>query len=349
MQQQASAPKTDIDDTADEHHSDNEDGKDDLPDGHQEERVSATGAEVSQPANPPPSSTAAVHLPSFALFNSPGSAQKSLLLAIQIATALSTLLNVVDDRAATKLPASQSSSTVPPSMDVTPAQTSVNGQDGQEKSGDDSRPVVVLDLQELWADLHECLLELSTLGRNSTFVTVLKEAIESFFYSHRSVKPGPKIRSSLAHQVSITHPQTPTDALSLEELDAEAAVPLRMSLFVSFIEAHKKLLNDLIRKTPNALLSDPFSVLVQFPQILDFRVKEDYFRHALKKQYQQRYRTSLHINRSVWLLRKYHRHTVADKTFSSRRSSSSKASIASNCWASLTCTLREKRALMLEA
>ena len=52
------------------------------------------------------------------------------------------------------------------------------------------------------------------------------------------------------------------------------------SLFFSFTEEHKKILNAMIRENPK-LMSGPFSVLVRNPKVLEFDNKRAYFQKKL--------------------------------------------------------------------
>ena len=60
----------------------------------------------------------------------------------------------------------------------------------------------------------------------------------------------------------------------------------REDRFLAFIERHKGVINDAVRRLPHALIKGPFSVLIHHSHILDFRVKEKYFREQLLKRVQ---------------------------------------------------------------
>jgi E3 ubiquitin-protein ligase HUWE1 len=49
------------------------------------------------------------------------------------------------------------------------------------------------------------------------------------------------------------------------------------------VDKHRWVLNELVKKDPSSLNSEPFSILLKYPTVLDFRVKERYFRYRLKK------------------------------------------------------------------
>lgn len=65
-----------------------------------------------------------------------------------------------------------------------------------------------------------------------------------------------------------------------------ARIQRREERFLSFLERHKEVINEAIRRTPNSLRSGAFAILVNHPSILDFRVKEKHFRELLQKKVQ---------------------------------------------------------------
>ncbi|EDQ90913.1 uncharacterized protein MONBRDRAFT_15591 [Monosiga brevicollis MX1] len=52
--------------------------------------------------------------------------------------------------------------------------------------------------------------------------------------------------------------------------------------FLQFLEAHASVINDIVRKRPELLGKRPYSLLTRFPTILDFEVKEKFFRKKIK-------------------------------------------------------------------
>ena len=238
-------------------------------------------------------------LAAFAVFGKAGCSQRTLLKAIQTAMSLQDILTVAslveeanaeshDVASMGHLEARRLSSQaeVQPQMLV-----------GVDASAD-AKPVIKLALKDLWVELSHSLAALSKLGKQTATTVVLKESIEAFLFCHKNLKATQVRASSTAHVGLVTHPATPSNVLSDEpQPSTSSATPL--AVFSAFLELNKKTLNDLVRKSPTVLLSEPYSVLIQFPQILDFRIKEEYFRQSLKRQHQQqRYqRSSLHVSR----------------------------------------------------
>jgi E3 ubiquitin-protein ligase HUWE1 len=60
-------------------------------------------------------------------------------------------------------------------------------------------------------------------------------------------------------------------------------------------------LNELVSTNPAALNEEPYSILIKYPNVIDFQVKESYFRYRLKKKQQssRHNRIRLHINRNL--------------------------------------------------
>eukprot|EP01119_Soliformovum_irregulare_P013378 TRINITY_DN3548_c0_g1_i1.p1 TRINITY_DN3548_c0_g1~~TRINITY_DN3548_c0_g1_i1.p1 ORF type:complete len:946 (+),score=374.07 TRINITY_DN3548_c0_g1_i1:113-2950(+) len=57
----------------------------------------------------------------------------------------------------------------------------------------------------------------------------------------------------------------------------------QMPRFFSFVEHHRRLLNELIKQNPN-LLQDSFSALLKTPHLIDFENKRSYFRSDIQRQ-----------------------------------------------------------------
>ncbi len=238
-----------------------------------------------------------LHLPSFALFSKAGCSQKNLLHSIKTALALDQILKTslneeevveLHDSNGALIPVSAGTEALAASK----VASEISSDSTQAVTA--KRPVVSVNLQRLWMDLHQVLSELVSLGKNKVSASMLKESIEALLYCHKNFKAADRSKPSLVHQNSM--PLSPSDITT--EDSATIAQSLHSS-FASFIEKHKTALNDLIRKIPNALVTDPYSLLVNFPHVLDFRIKEDYFRQSLKRQnQQQRYqRISIRVTR----------------------------------------------------
>ena len=154
-----------------------------------------------------------------------------------------------------------------------------------------TKPVVQIHLDALWDEFFICLTELTKLRRGSSLVSIVKELVETFFFCHQGMK---KARArDLTAQNSTAHLQASVsiDASTGQTLDDHekraVATSGSAARFLAFIETHQKMVNELIRKIPNALATEPFSILVHFPQFIEFRVKEEFFRQSLRRNNQE--------------------------------------------------------------
>ena len=153
-----------------------------------------------------------------------------------------------------------------------------------------TKPVVQIHLDALWDEFFICLTELTKLSRGSSLVAIVKELVETFFFCHQGMK---KARArDLTAQNSTAHLQASmsidaTLGQALEDPDKRPTTSGSTARFLAFIETHQKMVNELIRKIPNALATEPFSILVHFPQFLEFRVKEEFFRQSLRRNTQE--------------------------------------------------------------
>ena len=260
----------------------------------------AAAAPAGSASGPASAIRPAIHLPSFALFTRTGSAQKVLLRAVQAVVLLDESFTA---SGASSAPNTATRAASQSSIPATPGIRSVGGTTSLEAAPaapPAAAPLFALNLSALWTDLNACLVALSKLNRNTSAANVLHETIETFLHCHRNVKAPLRSKPVLVHQNSLTEPSTPSNILDdSEQSDAAQSAAL---LFSKFIDTHQRLINDLVRKSPALLLSQPFSVILQFPHVLEFRVKEEYFRQNFKRQHQQqRYqRVSLHLHRFAW-------------------------------------------------
>ena len=124
----------------------------------------------------------------------------------------------------------------------------------------------------LWRRLGDCLAIIEEQPELEHIATVLLPLIESLMVVCKYV--GPKATSgalsrALRASASPRSPTTPRE--SMEEL------------FVTFTEAHRKVLNLMVRNNPS-LMSGSFSLLVNNPRVLDFDNKRNYFNQQLHRR-----------------------------------------------------------------
>lgn len=145
-------------------------------------------------------------------------------------------------------------------------------------------------LGQVWASLSKCLFEFESHKGLNTSATVLLPLIESLMvvFKHGKTSQGNK-----------------TNTLKYEDEKALDFSQLSIDhLFFHFTEAHKKLLNQMIRSNPK-LMSGPFSLLVKNPKVLDFDNKRYYFIAKLGTEAQDRPKLSITVRREQVFLDSY--------------------------------------------
>ncbi|KAK0461087.1 uncharacterized protein EV420DRAFT_1746494 [Desarmillaria tabescens] len=124
----------------------------------------------------------------------------------------------------------------------------------------------------LWKRLGDCLAVIEEKSDMEHVATVLLPLIEALMVVCKYV--GPKASSSgtaraLRATSSPKSPTTPSEAME--------------DLFVTFTDAHRKVLNVMVRNNPS-LMSGSFSLLVHNPRVLDFDNKRNYFSQQLHRR-----------------------------------------------------------------
>lgn len=163
---------------------------------------------------------------------------------------------------------------------------------------------IELSLDELWASLSDCLLELAETPDHHA-VLVLQPAVEAFFLVH---SPGQsqnaRLRSNDNHNTDKTSqtahidqdlaPISPSEK-PITELQGGSGVgnlgtnntgnclSYGTQKFLKFAETHRVVLNHILRQSTTPLSRGPFAVLVDHTRILDFDVKRRYFRQELER------------------------------------------------------------------
>lgn len=146
-----------------------------------------------------------------------------------------------------------------------------------------------LQLGTLWDALSECLRVLEENHNLSNTATVLLPLIEALMVicKHSKVKEL-QIKDGMKYE---------TKKIDFKNEPIE-------SLFFSFTDEHKKILNQMVRSNPN-LMSGPFSMLVRNPRVLEFDNKRNYFDRQLHDSSESGNRLSVSIRRDQVFLDSY--------------------------------------------
>ncbi|VEU19917.1 DEKNAAC100738 [Brettanomyces naardenensis] len=166
----------------------------------------------------------------------------------------------------------------------------------QKDDGDSSETEELKELYRnsalgpLWGALSDCLKLLTKRSDLSQVTTVLSPLIEALMVvcKHSKVERLP-VRDVLRYEE--------------EKIHDFANEPIE-SLFFSFTEEHKKILNQMIRNNPK-LMSGPFSVLIRNPKVLEFDNKRVYFQQKLQKENEEKTELNVTIRRDQVFLDSY--------------------------------------------
>ena len=136
----------------------------------------------------------------------------------------------------------------------------------------------------LWKRLGDCLSVIEEKPEMEHIATVLLPLIESLMVVCKYV--GPKTASGAAARAirASTSPRSPTSTHESME-----------DLFITFTDAHRKVLNLMVRNNPN-LMGGSFSLLVHNPRVLDFDNKRNYFNHQLRHRRSREHHGTLQLN-----------------------------------------------------
>lgn len=144
------------------------------------------------------------------------------------------------------------------------------GSSAEERTQDDANKLNAVyetfKFSSLWRRLGDVLAIVQEKSDVEHTATVLLPLIESLMVvcKHVGTKTGRAVRAA-----SPRSPVTPRE--SMEEL------------FVGFTDAHRKVLNLMVRNNPS-LMSGSFSLLVHNPRVLDFDNKRNYFNQQLHRR-----------------------------------------------------------------
>jgi E3 ubiquitin-protein ligase HUWE1 len=134
----------------------------------------------------------------------------------------------------------------------------------------------------LWRRLGECLSAIEKRPELEHIAIVLLPLIEALMVVCKYV--GSKLAAARALRAAAS-PRSPTT--SRESME---------DLFVSFTDAHRKVLNLMVRNNPS-LMSGSFSLLVHNPRVLDFDNKRNYFTQQLhRRPHSREHQGTLQLN-----------------------------------------------------
>lgn len=146
-----------------------------------------------------------------------------------------------------------------------------------------------LELGKLWGALSACLRVLENAPSLLSIATALLPLIEALMV----VCKHSKVRDLQIKDVM---------KFELKKIDFTKE-PIE-SLFFSFTDEHKKILNQMVRTNPN-LMSGPFSMLVRNPRVLEFDNKKNYFDRQLHDKATGSQKLSISIRRDQVFLDSY--------------------------------------------
>lgn len=134
----------------------------------------------------------------------------------------------------------------------------------------------------LWRRLGDCLSFIGENPETDHIATVLLPLIEALMVVCKFVGSKGPVPRALRIATSPKSPTTPRE--SMEEL------------FISFTDAHRKILNLMVRNNPS-LMSGSFSLLVNNSRVLDFDNKRNYFNQQLhRKPHTREHHGTLQLN-----------------------------------------------------
>lgn len=152
--------------------------------------------------------------------------------------------------------------------------------DKKEKPDEDGESSQLIEKQDLlsslyenstfgpmWEKLSACLSAIRQRDHMLNVATILLPLIESLMVvcKNTTLKEAPIARSQIGKEMMLTSPP-PESRME--------------SLFFTFTEEHRKILNDLVRNSPK-LMSGTFSLLVKNPKVLEFDNKRNYFSRSI--------------------------------------------------------------------
>eukprot|EP00049_Salpingoeca_infusionum_P010474 m.180003 g.180003 ORF g.180003 m.180003 type:complete len:510 (+) comp14651_c3_seq1:981-2510(+) len=158
--------------------------------------------------------------------------------------------------------------------------------------------------------MNKCLHELSAIPHANQVLDLLKPLVQAFLFTHQNIRVSPRVIAQHMQQsageqkksetvatgaVALASPTLRTPSSNL--LSVEEPLSVTAEQFIQFIDRHRNGLNALLKRQPQLLSQAPFSLLLRFPAVLEFPVKEAHFRQRLKKFKLRGGRVRLNISR----------------------------------------------------
>ena len=171
----------------------------------------------------------------------------------------------------------------PSSQTATPSETLAPAHPSESEAEQVHKIYESFQFTPLWKRLGDTLSVVESKPELDHIATVLLPLIESLMVVCKHV--GPKSGPSVAVLAGSASPRSATSGREAAE-----------DLFVNFTDAHRKVLNVMVRNNPS-LMSGSFSLLVNNPKVLDFDNKRNYFGQQLRRRpHSREHHTTLQLN-----------------------------------------------------
>ena len=136
----------------------------------------------------------------------------------------------------------------------------------------------------MWDKLSACLSAIRQRENMLSVATILLPLIESLMVVCKN--------TTAKEDMAPTQPQK-EGTVSSPQVESQTA-----SLFFTFTEEHRRILNELVRHSPK-LMSGTFALLVRNPKVLEFDNKRNYFNRSVHSRSQNSGRASVPLSLSV--------------------------------------------------
>ncbi|CUA66624.1 E3 ubiquitin-protein ligase HUWE1 [Rhizoctonia solani] len=167
-----------------------------------------------------------------------------------------------------------------------------DGQDNEPSTTDEAKVTAIYEdfrFQGLWRRLGDCLAVVGQKPDLEHIATVLLPLIEALMVVCKHVKP--QTTAGRSHSQSLSQSQR----VVMSPLSPSTPRVSASDLFVEFTDAHRKVLNLMVRNNPS-LMGGSFSLLVQNPRVLDFDNKRNWFNQQLRKRSRDAPHGTLQLN-----------------------------------------------------
>eukprot|EP00730_Choanoeca_flexa_P007749 TRINITY_DN12385_c0_g4_i1.p1 TRINITY_DN12385_c0_g4~~TRINITY_DN12385_c0_g4_i1.p1 ORF type:complete len:1717 (+),score=489.72 TRINITY_DN12385_c0_g4_i1:522-5153(+) len=160
---------------------------------------------------------------------------------------------------------------------------------------------LIIDMEVLWSTIGQCLSCLDRYANSDQIISSLQPIVEAFLLCHQDIEP--VRRPAVTHGAPASSSSTPAGLARSFSFNAQTGPGTeegrdREKRYLQFLETHRSVINEVIKKSPKLLGQEPYSILTKFPMVLDFDVKEKYFRKKLQSSSSYRHsRVRLRIRR----------------------------------------------------